>query len=237
MPFIRRKLAVSVSSIAVLLMPPAYAADPPPTPCCRENNNPRWYAGISGSVVFLRDTQISHSSAAYPNPDRQTYKPGFGISGQVGYKVYKGVRAELEVIQRTNDVDKDSTGALVPSGNFAEQKSIGIMLNGYIDFINNTNFTPYIGAGLGRMYVKNPRFYTDGGTLETSKKLKGWTTAYQFMLGMNYPVEGTPFEMTGGYRYFSGLDVDTKSTLSNFPSDISFPNDSHNLEMGVRMYF
>lgn len=235
--FFSNTICLLGASVAASLFSYAAYAESKATPCCRRDGNPRWYAGISGSVVFLQDVNIGSSSASYPTPDKQAFKPGFAVSANVGYKVFSGVRAELEIIQRTNDVEKDSTGTLLPPGMFAEQKSVAIMANGYIDLRNSTNFTPYAGAGIGKVFVKNPRYYTDNNTGETSKKLAGWATAYQFMLGVSYTIENTPFELTGGYRYFTSQDVEDKSSLTNFPSTLNFNNDSSNIEFGARLNF
>jgi opacity protein-like surface antigen len=67
--------------------------------------------------------------------------------------------------------------------------------------------------------------------------LKEWALGYQFMLGVNYGFRMglTPFEVNLGYRYFTGQNGETK--FKTEPGTVSFPNDSHNLELGARMYF
>jgi opacity protein-like surface antigen len=209
--------------------------------CCTGNDGPKnWYIGISGSAVMLDDVNISHSNPAYSNIDGQTFKTGQAISGAVGYKVLSGVRTEVEIVSRRNTVDKDNvaTNAL-PPGASSIHSSTAVMLNGYIDLHNKTSYTPYFGAGIGKAYVKNPRYYRDNGTGETSDKLNVWATSYQFMTGINYEVSNFsfPFEINMGYRYFTSQDVKTTSSLSNFPSKLEFPNTSHNIELGFRVYF
>ena len=218
----------------------AFAYDPD-APCCHDNGGPpRWYAGMTGSAVFLNDVDIKHSSAAYTNPDGQKFHIGAGISGEVGYKLFSGIRTELEISQRNNTVSKDNAATnAIPAGKTVEQKSTAIMFNTYVDLHNSSSYTPYFGAGVGEVYVKNPRYYTDNGTGQISDKLVAWTMGYQFMFGVNYELNTFqfPMEIGLGYRYFTGQDVKTKSTLTNFPSNLSFSNTSQNIELGGRVYF
>lgn len=236
---VNKRYFLFLAALGLALPPqPALALPQKKGPCCREGAHPRWYAAISGSAVFLRDTQITHSSPLYSNPDGQSYKPGYGVSGAIGYRVLSGVRVELEVADRQSKVRKDPgvINALEP-GQFSAQRSTAFMANTYIDLHNNSPLTPYFGVGVGAAYVKNPRYYVDLGTMEASKKLTAWTLAYQFMTGVTYELEGTPFELGFGYRYFTGQDAEATSNLSNFPSKVKFPNDSHNLEATARMNF
>jgi opacity protein-like surface antigen len=204
--------------------------------CCREL--PQWYMGLSGQAVFLDDADIKHSNPAYTS-DLLIFDPGYGLSGQIGYRLFPKIRTELEFVYRTNEIGEAPGSAIIGSGK-AEQTSIAAMLNAYYDFANQTRLTPYIGAGVGVAQVSNDRFYIDGITGERTDTLEAFTLAYQLMAGVSYEIDSgmsTPIEFVLGYRYFTGADVEDESTLSSFPSDLSFPNDSHNAELGVRMFF
>lgn len=205
--------------------------------CCRPQ--PKWYTAISTSVVFLDDVTFSHSSSAYTNPDYQTFDIGYGFSGAVGYKLFRNVRTEMELAFRSSGVDTDpGTTEAVPKN--SRQSSLAFMANAYYDFHNLTAITPYIGGGIGLNRVKASRYYTDTGTGEDSKVIQGWGTAYQFMAGLTYEFEidnYVPVDFFMGYRYFTGEDIEDKSSLTNYPSDINFSNDSSNIELGARFYF
>jgi opacity protein-like surface antigen len=232
------RLSAAVLTTASLLASPVLAEEP----CCRDNANPRWYAGFSGSLVMLRDTDIKNTSAVpgFVNPDSISFDPGFGVSGALGYRILSGVRGELEVAYRANEVDKDPNASnIIPSGSISQQKSVALMGNVYVDMHNDSPYTPYIGAGVGAVHVKSPRYYviTSGPSIVENLRLKEWTLGYQFMLGVNYEVRMglTPFEINLGYRYFTGQDAETKFKTDG--AKVEFPNDSHNLELGARMYF
>jgi OmpA-OmpF porin, OOP family len=200
--------------------------------CCRPQ--PRWYAAISGSAVFLDDVDITHTSTGFPNPDGQTFKTGFGLSGAVGYRIYPNIRGEIEATFRRNEADTD-TATIVTGTGSADQESYALMLNGYYDWHNSSRYTPYIGAGIGIANVSNPRFYNSGGS--DTDTFEAWTMAYQFMAGLSYEINTgfRPIEIMVGYRYFTGEDAETD--LPPAPGDHSLPNDSHNIELGGRIFF
>lgn len=192
---------------------------------------------LSGSAVFLDTAVITPTDSAF-STSGQSFKTGYAISGAIGYQIFSGVRAELEVANRTNTVNKDPTAVnVLPAGTSAQQSSTAIMANAYIDLHNATNYTPYFGAGIGRANVKNPRYYFNPGLGLTTGKIAGWTNAYQFMTGVSYEYKNTvaPLHFSLGYRYFTGQDLEVR--LNNAPGEFSVNNDSHNVELGMRIYF
>jgi len=207
--------------------------------CCRPQ--PQWYGAVSGFLVFLGDTTYTHSNPAYDaaGPDFQTFKIGFGGSGAIGYKLTRSIRTEFEVAFRTSDVDTDAATLTTGQTGSNTRRTLAFMVNGYYDYHNQTALTPYIGAGIGEAYVKSSRTYQDTGTGEMTAAQKGWALAYQFMAGVNYETEVgvTPIDLTLGYRYFTGADVETDKAISTAPSKFKFNNDSHNLELGGKIYF
>ena len=81
---------------------------------------------------------------------------GGAFIGYDFYPVYQvPVRAEIEYAIRTNSTtswdDKFGAGADV-QGEWGLQT---LFLNAYWDFHNSTNFTPYIGAGVGMAFINS----------------------------------------------------------------------------------
>ncbi len=81
---------------------------------------------------------------------------GGAFIGYDFYPVYQvPVRAEIEYAIRTNSMtswdDKFGTGADL-QGEWGLQT---LFLNAYWDFHNSTNFTPYIGAGVGMAFINS----------------------------------------------------------------------------------
>lgn len=206
-------------------------------PCCRAGGAPRWYAGLSGFVVFLQDVgiKLESSSFALPsNDDTYTTDFGFGFAAQIGYFVTPDIRAEFELAARFNDLDRlNGQSPQLNQGQYSAHTSLAYMLNGYYDFHNSSNFTPYLGAGAGVAFVKAPVQYDGYGQF-----LSVYTPAYQFMAGVSYMIDTgglNPFIVHAGYRYFSGIDPE--QDFKNFPITGTYSNDSHNFELGGKILF
>ena len=202
--------------------------------CCRPE--PHWYGSINAGVAMLDDVKFSHSQfTTGTSPDTQTFKPGVRFGGAVGYRVLSPVRVELEGSYRTNDVEEDP-GATIIGGTAGKKghepnKAYSVMSNVYYDFINRTNYTPYVGAGIGMTQVLTTRSYSGSG------KLSDTLMSYQLMAGLAYRFIGGSRPVDGymGYRYITGEDASTHVTTK--PGKITFPNDSQSIEAGVRVWF
>jgi OOP family OmpA-OmpF porin len=223
------------------LAPGDAAAVPNEGACCRRT--PHWYAGVSGSLSYLEDMQFKEDSRPagfIPLPDL-SFKQGFGFGLDVGYRFFPWLRTEGEVFHRTNDLEAIANVPItIASDMHSEQTTLAYMANVYLDYDNNSRWTPYLGAGAGVVHIKNPTKYTitDGSNVETIF-FKDWANAYQFMTGVSYLLpfnKATPIQVNFGYRYF--MSDYGESTSSVFPGyTIKFNDKSHNFEVGARMYF
>jgi opacity protein-like surface antigen len=199
--------------------------------CCAGNGPPSWYIGVVGYVTFLKDVDIDRTAPF--SDDTYTTDMGYGFGAQVGYLLTPDIRLELEIARRTNDLDKlNGQVPTLANGTYSAQKSTAYMANAYYDFHNSSNYTPYLGGGVGRAFIKAPVYYPG-----LQQFLKEWVLAYQFMAGVNYELETdiNPIVFTFGYRYFSGQDPETK--FNNAPITATYGNDSHNLELGGKFFF
>ena len=74
------------------------------------------------------------------------------------------------------------------------------MANAYFDFLNCTNWTPYIGAGLGTSYLKAKQFvYANGAKFKNFDK-SVYTLGWQVMAGVAYKINSN-WSVDAGYRY------------------------------------
>ena len=210
---------------------------------------PRWYASISGFMPFLNDPEyaIRYSGTSDRFPEAE-FDAGYGIGAALGYTVTPYFRTEVEAAWRENELGSIQGISYQPSdpGKYSAQRSIALMANGYLQYPNSTFFTPYIGAGIGMAQVRSSLENIDAiiqqitlGQDLDAKGAREWVLAYQFMAGLNYEV---PYFAMGkseiflGYRYFTGQEAEDKSKLLPGAS-ITYRNDSHNAELGWRLYF
>jgi opacity protein-like surface antigen len=182
---------------------------------------PNWYATISGYVPFLQDIELKeHSGSNTLQAPEFEFDVGFGLGGAVGYRVSPYFRTELELAWRDNEFD--NIGGFTPldidDSKYYSQQSIALMANAYLQYPNQTLFTPYVGAGIGAVYVKSPLKEYDviiqqvltGQEIE-GRRSEEWTLGYQFMAGVSYEVPNLQVaggsEIVLGYRYLTGEEA------------------------------
>ena len=166
------------------------------------------YGALSLLAVWNDDADLDLNGVKVADID---YDAGFGISGAIGYD-WGNVRTELELVSRSNDMDI-TAGAVTLGGDI---DSLALMGNLYYDQHNSSDFTPYIGVGLGAVDVD------------------GFDTvfAYQAMGGVTYTIDKQN-EVFVGYRYFGAETVDDTQVAGG----VEFDYESHNAEIGYRIRF
>jgi outer membrane autotransporter protein len=116
---------------------------------------------------------------------------GFGLAVGTDMGLFYDVplRVELEYMYRLQSEFSDG-------GNTAKVAAHSLMANGYFDINTSTDFTPYIGAGLGMAY--RDADYTSN-TLHTESD-QSWNLAWNLGAGVAYHVTDT-MALDMGYRY------------------------------------
>lgn len=149
---------------------------------------------------------------------------GFSFGGVLGYDMGNNVRIEGEIAYQSNDLDTASAlGVSFPVTGDSSVLTFGV--NGYYDFVNQSNFTPFITAGLGLAYVEVDDMNVPGSGLPS---LSDDDTVFAYQLGAGVGYEINP-KVTVDLRYrYQGLsdpDIDT-STVEMA---------SHNFYLGIRV--
>lgn len=149
-----------------------------------------------------------------------------GIAGvlALGHSYANGLRGEIELGRRTNDVE--SAGGLTTGGN---SSVLSGMINGYYDFATGTSVIPYLGAGIGigRLSMNaNPIGSTAINSAGTGLALQG-------IAGLAYPINES-WMGTVEYRYFNLQGVDV-NTLAGGKVDVDY--DAHTFMVGLRYTF
>jgi opacity protein-like surface antigen len=143
----------------------------------------KMYVGGNFQYLFsnTEDTEISGVSEKYKED------AGYGFSGTVGAK-FDNFRAEGELeflTAESEDYNEDHS-------------ALALMLNGFYDVKNSSQFTPYIGGGLG---IARTSFSTNNGDNSVSDTV----FAYQVMTGVAYDINEHN-TVSLGYRYFGTQD-------------------------------
>lgn len=199
------------------------------------------YFSAHGGATFLNDADQSEDSTVFATAiDSDT---GFNAGGAVGVAV-SDFRFEVELgysqnaadsLEVTNDA---GLGVAVGLGSLVgltipldgDVRTFSYMVNAYYDFKNKTNFTPFIGFGVGGATI----YYDD---IESSGVLlvddNDTVFAYKVGAGLAYKISES-LNLTGDYHYLATTDPEFKDAAgAKFDSEY----ESHNFNLGMRFTF
>jgi opacity protein-like surface antigen len=167
------------AAIALMSMSSAHA----------QGQTPGWYADIHAGVVIPEDPTADLHGSFFPgSPAKFHENVGAGVGVSLGYQglFLPGIRAEGEIVYRTNNVDRaTSSGFPGTTGARGSIDSAGFMGNVLYDFMSDSQWTPYLGAGVGaaRVTVNDISF-----PAFSSQTFSGndWRFAYQGIAGVKY---------------------------------------------------
>lgn len=201
------------------------------------NADSGFYASSFTGLAVQRDQA---SQGAGQNTDI-SFDNGFVIGGALGYKFdpsfLAGIRVELEVAYRENNVD---AGAILgdPGAAFrGDNSSLGVFGNVLYEISGVPLVTPYIGAGLGIGGVESDTFID---TL-TNVRFGGATRTeflYQGIVGLTLPLTDT-WDVFAEGRYYAapGADFDLIDTVTNTRQTLESNYEVLQLQAGVRFKF
>ena len=164
------------------------------------------YFGVLGGYNILEDSDSSGRLGGF----RTESDPGFAVGVRGGYQ-FERFRGELELTYRKNGADTftnlgNLTRGLPDRGATTEADgniwSFATMVNAIYDIPTDWRFTPYIGAGVGAVYLRHDGVGPRGVSVANGED---WDMAYQALAGVQFEVDP---RMTASldYRYFSALD-------------------------------
>ncbi len=184
-----------------------------------------WYTGVAGGVGILEDSDATFGGIT----NKFEFKPGFAISGSVGYGFENQLRPEFEIAYRRNVVDQISgVGAGSGTGNF---NTLAFMGNLLYDFNLHNGLTPYIGGGLGLGLVgADGAGNFIGGQLDSEKP----RLAYQGIVGVSYEIYER-LDFTADYRYFGTMEPEFNTRTGITVDDTSFTD--HTFMVGLRYIY
>lgn len=182
------------------------------------------FVGIMGGANFMDNQDISGTGAGInPSVDTDT---GWAVMPSIGYRYGNGVRTELELGYRSNDVGSLSGVA----GGTGELKAKSVMLNLLYDFNIGSKFSPYIGGGVGYAQVDYDGVAPVGaGRINDDDNV----FAYQGIAGVSYWLNNS-VELAAEYRYFATQDPDFR-TSAGVPVEGEY--NGHAALIGLRYNF
>ncbi|WP_022666741.1 outer membrane protein [Desulfospira joergensenii] len=186
-----------------------------------------YYLGVQSGMTWVEDTNTSGTSGEMDS--------GYAVGITGGYD-FGMFRVEAEGSYRENDIDK-----IVIFGNpttcGGDISSTSLMFNGYVEFENKTQITPYVGAGLGINRIEHKGYAKYGGgttvNFDTSETVFAWSVT----AGLAWNLSDT-LALDLSYRYLTSQDVDTAGTSNwGFTSRGQIDYEVQNILIGLRWYF
>ncbi len=166
-----------------------------------------YFSGNLGAV-FLSDADIDDGF----DSGELTFDTGFGLLAAFGHSYGTGVRSEIELGYRANDIDRVRALGGSASVN-GDVTSLSVMINGFYDFPVQGSFTPFIGAGLGFANVE--------ADINGLGKEDDNVFAYQLAIGGSFDMsERMKFDIQ--YRYLGTSDPDFDGLEAEYNSHAIF---------------
>lgn len=243
-------------------LPYAQAADSP------------WYLGFQVPVMFIDDTEsrttgrnmVQGHAVPYSAKATSEYNAGFKIAGMVGYRLGENLRVEGELFFARAKVDRQTYGSIVSAGNpvpvrvdvpiSGSASQTGAMANVWFDIPTDTDWTPYVGGGVGLIRVDQGDLEYDSNTLANRlaklqnpnapdfpagfvPEISSTDTAfgYHFGAGVGYRLNDRTV-LQFGYRLQAAndLEFDGRNAFGN-SIDVKTELRAHLFEIGVRTRF
>ncbi len=239
-----------------------------------------WYIGANMPLMFIDDSEATSTTTVQQMPPqppltigatvKSEHDTGYKFGGVLGYHLDSGIRVEgelflarAEIGQITNtDIsvgDQSITGLAVPLDPTGTAEQFGAMLNLWYDIETDSDWTPYVGAGLGLIRIDQGDLdYDEGrlvqavvGTLAASgapvppvsalppiPKPSATDTAfaYQIGAGIGYALSETT-TLQVGYRLqaLNGLEFTGMNQAASVRAETDLQ--VHFLEIGIRQLF
>jgi OOP family OmpA-OmpF porin len=168
-----------------------------------------FYIGAEGGLSWLLNTTVTATAARGGGLNSLQVAPqtGWMVGGVVGYD-FVGPRVELEGVYRQGTANVSAVGV----GVFNDQISqVGVLANVLYDFLPQSIFTPYVGAGAGIGFVTNSTVF-----------------AYQGIVGVAWNADAN-FRVSLDGRYYGTTDP----TLNG----VSWTNSNFSLMLGLQYKF
>lgn len=166
----------------------------------------RFYGKIYGGASILGDKDFDQTGIAASSATGDgSFSTGWFAGAAAGYYFTENFAAEIAWDYRTNGNDNIdfSDGTAFSDGNYASNI---FFLNGYYHFdkIGDSNFKPYLGAGLG--FVEEIDMDLEKAGVETSYSQEG-EFAYQLIAGTSYELNDN-WDLTADARYMRLRSID-----------------------------
>ena len=214
------KLLLALAFITFLALPATAIA---------EDSNNKMYFGFNLGMSMPSDSDTTFSNAfGYEGADANTtMEADSGLAtGIVIGRSFNNFRLEGELAYQKNDITSvtlDSVSYMGYTENIGYKtsdvdgdiSSTALLVNGYYDFKNNSNVTPFIGAGLGLAKLDASALRIENIYYDSDSDI---VPAAQLSLGANVEITEV-VSLDFKYRYFFTADPDFDLASSEYSTN------------------
>ena len=173
--------------------------------CAADETNPFYFSGkFVAGLSELDDVQNSGAITGTVSSMEDDDAVG-GFSAALGYQ-WQDFRFEIEYLWRYR-MDFGAQFSGLPTTLGSDIQTNSIMVNGLWDYKNSTNFTPYIGVGLGWAGHEADTNRGDASVGAISLENTTDNFVWSFLLGTTYSINHH-WAIDLGYRYSDLGDVE-----------------------------
>lgn len=197
----------------------------------------QFYVGGHGGVSILQNSDLDSTTGAPGSAIETTFDAGYLFGGVAGFS-FGAIRVEGEFTYRTNPVDEVSTSTasfvifdsllIVFPGQTLQADgdvdSFAFMVNGWYDFDTGTGFTPYVGGGVGAVYIDVNDLSFGGVRFADDSDI---VAGIQAGAGVSYRLSGS-VDLTLDYRFL----ITTEAKLDDLGVEAEYQN--HSVRVGLR---
>ena len=182
-----------------------------------------WYVAAGVGLSFQSNSDnIFIPPGGVPDDFTFSFERGELVTGAIG-KYFNNFRVEGEIFHIVSDLDENTNDGFTVN-NIGDVSFLGFMANAYFDYQTNTNFTPYLGVGIGfvKAHINQPGDHSHEHAY-----------AYQLKTGVGYQFNSS-LDFILGYRYIGTDDghFDVRDGELEVESQ-----EIHNIEVGIRYRF
>lgn len=240
----------AIAALATMLAGPAFAADLP-TYVYEEpvyDKAGAWYLRGDIGYVATRDYSVTYEgSAGHQEFYHEDFSASWLFGVGIGYQFNHWFRTDVTLDYRATidfegkTICASSCGSEIYNSEFGSFSMLTLLGNAYLDWDNDSIFTPYIGAGLGFAYIFNDRQYAHNvDNSFNSFHANGQVNfAAAAMAGVSVDV-GNNWAIDANYRYLWVGDVDSGGPEFNAPTTgtVTYNDvDFHEIRVGARYTF
>ena len=187
------------------------------------------YVGLGVGIAYSPNERFDET------PVLLDYDLGFRVGAlTLGYAFDSGLRTELEVAYRRNEleiIEFDDARGMINTGLGDAVDTASVMANAIYEFDLGLALHPYVGIGLGMANVSYDISVFDTGEVILDESEKAF--AYQAMVGVGVPL-GRRFHLSADYRYWGHAEVDFRTEVGD---PVSTDHPLHQASLTLRYAF